>query len=107
MTDYIEINKAQIPYSFQISLGDTLFTLTFRYNRTGDFFTVDLEKDGELICAGEKLVYGQPLWRNTYRPGKYPAVTIVPQSKNRDDVSAVTYDNFNELVYLYIDNGED
>lgn len=107
MINYIPINKRLIPYTFQISLADELFSLTFRYNRFGDFFTVALSKGGREICAGEKLVFGMPLWNNLYRPGDYPALTIVPAAQKGSTANTVTWDNFGETVFLVIDSGGD
>ena len=106
MTSYISINKELIPYYFDISLADEIFTLEFNYNRTGDFFTVALHKDGELISAGEKLVYGVPLWQSTYINGKHPSLTIIPLAENADGVKAVTYDNLGNTVFLVVDDEE-
>lgn len=107
MTDYIEINKALIPYSFDISLADEIFTIEVKYNRIGDFFTLALYKNDELICAGEKIVYGVPLWQNVFQQGKYPALDIIPKAENKEDVTAVTHANLNDTVFLFIDNGSD
>lgn len=105
--DYISINKELLPYSFEISLADEIFTLEVQYNATGDFFTIALYKDDELVCAGEKVVYGVPLWVDVEQPDKYPALVIIPQAENKEDVSAVTYANLDETVFLVIDNGGD
>ena len=107
MKNYIPINKNLIPYSFQITLADEIFTLTVKYNRFGDFFTVALSKEGREICAGEKLVYGKALWANLYRPGDYPAVNIVPAAQKGGSANAVTWDNFGDTVFLIVDNGGD
>ena len=107
MTDYIEINKDLIPYSFDISLADEIFTIEVNYNRIGDFFTLALYKDNELICAGEKIVYGVPLWKDVFQHGKYPALDIIPKAANIEDITAVTYANLNDTVFLFVDNGSD
>lgn len=104
MTDYIEINKELIPYSFDISLADEIFTIEVSYNKAGDFFTLALYKDNEIVCAGEKVVYGVPLWQDVYQADKYPALIVLPKAENTDDVSAVTFDNLNNTVFLFIDN---
>ena len=106
MKTYIKVNKELIPYYFNIALADEIFTLEFNYNRTGDFFTVALRKDGELISAGEKLVYGVPLWQSTYISNKHPCLTIVPLAENADGVKAVTYDNLEKTVFLVVDDEE-
>ena len=52
MRDRIEITKELIPYTFEISLADEIFTITVNYNAYADMFTFSLEKDGETVCAG-------------------------------------------------------
>lgn len=67
-------------------------------------FTVDLYRDGELICAGEPIVYGIPLWKDVYKAGVFPAVDIIPRDPSGEN-NAVTYDNLGRTVLLLIDNG--
>lgn len=105
MRTRIEINKTLIPYSFQILLGGEVWGLRVDYNTKGDMFTVSLYKNDELIHANEPLIYGMPLWYNSRMEGDYPAVDIIPWSDNRE-ITAVTYDNFNETVFLVIDDQE-
>lgn len=101
--DRILITKNLIPYSFNILLADELFTITVNYNEKYDFFTAALEKDGEMICEGEPVVYGIPLFRDIYEAEKYPAIDIIPidESGGRNKV---TFENFNETVFLTIEN---
>jgi hypothetical protein len=104
--DIIEINKDLLPYSCEILLADELFELHFNYNATADLFTVDLYKGGELICAGEPIIYGVKLWKDVYKAGKFPAIDIIPIDPSGES-NAVTYDNLCETVLLAIDNGEE
>lgn len=101
--DRILITKDFVPYSFNISLADEMFTLIVDYNKKNDFFTIALKKDGVMICEGEPIIYGYPLFRDFYNPYKYPCIDIVPidESGERD---TVTFDNFNDTVFLTIDN---
>ena len=101
--DRILITKDLIPYSFNILLADELFNLTISYNENHNFFTVALEKDGEVICNGEPIVYGVPLFRDIYEAGKYPAIDIIPIDESGEQ-NTVTFENFNEVVFLTIDN---
>lgn len=103
--DVLEINKGLLPYQIDIVLGGELFTLHFNYNATADLFTVDLYKEGALICAGEPIVYGVPLWHDVYRSGKYPMLDIIPIDPSGES-SVVTYDNLGDTVLLVVDNGE-
>ena len=62
--EYIDIEKNSIPYTFEIVLAGETFQFTVNYNSFGDFFTVDLYKNNELVRMGEKIVYGLPLFEN-------------------------------------------
>ena len=102
--DRIEIKKSLIPYSFNIALPDEIFTITINYNENADLFVVALFKDDEMICSGEPIIYGVPLFQDIYKATKYPAINIIPLDES-GNMDAVTYDNFNETVFLIIDNG--
>lgn len=110
--DIIEIKKENIPYEFDILLGDETFRIGVNYNETAEFFTLNLAKldetTGEFVevCAGEPLVYGVPLWNDVYRSDKFPALVIVPYDESGES-NAVTFDNLERLVFLVIDNSED
>lgn len=106
MKDTIEIKKSLIPYTFNILLAGEEFTIRVDYNKTADMFVLRLEKDGEVICAGEPIVYGVPLWKDVFLANKYPALTITPLDEAKE-MNAVTYGNLNETVFLIIDNGSD
>jgi hypothetical protein len=103
MRDIIEINKDLIPYQFDILLGSDLFTLRVDYNKAADLFTIGLYKDGEMICAGEPLIYGVPLFSDIFTVGQYPEIDIVPLDESGQE-SAVTWDNFGKTVFLTIDD---
>lgn len=108
--EYIDINKDEIPESFDIDLADETFTLAFNYNEVGDFFTVDLYKpseDGDDIplVIGEKLVLNQPLWDDIVNPD-LPAPTLVPKDLS-STADRITYENLGETVFLYIDDDGD
>lgn len=99
----IEINKSLIPYDFNISLGGEFFNFRVDYNTTGDFFTLELKKDGKILCAGEPIIYGKRLFcdvRNTH----FPTVEIIPHDPS-GGYNAVTYENLSDGVYLAIDDG--
>ena len=101
MRDYIEINKSQIPYAFNILLADQWFELLIDYNKTADMFTVAVYKDDELLTS-EPLVLDVPLFQDTYQPG-FPMPTIVPCDPSGTS-TRVTWDNLGESVFLTIDN---
>jgi len=100
----IEINKPLIPYTFNIILGNEQFTFRVDYNNTGEFFTVELSKNGETLCSGEPVIYGKALFSDV-RNIKFPAVDIVPYDPS-GSYNAVTYDNLCDGVLLVIDNEE-
>lgn len=100
MRDYIKINKELVPYRFNILLADEWFELSIDYNKTADMFTVGVYKDDELI-TNEPLIFGMPLFNDTYQPNKFPAIEIVPYGVSED---TVTFENLGETVFLTIDN---
>lgn len=104
--DTITINKSLMPYSFQILLGGELFEFTVLYNETYGYFTAELRKNGMLVCAGEKIVYGKKLFEEIYVAGKFPAVDIIPLDLSGEH-DAVTFDNLSETVHLIINNQAD
>lgn len=104
--EVLEIKKDLLPYECTIQLAGEVFGLRFNYNATADLFTVDLYKEGELICAGEPIVYGKPLWGDVYRAGSFPALEIIPKDPSGES-NAVTFDNLGRTVLLIIDNGDE
>jgi hypothetical protein len=102
---YIEIVKDLIPYRFEISVLDELFTMEVHYNNDYDFYTVNLERDGEVLVTGEKLVYGRQLFQDV-RDGRYPKLPLIPydESGQQHQVNAST---LSESVFLMIWNEGD
>ncbi|MBW7452436.1 phage baseplate plug protein [Paenibacillus sepulcri] len=98
--EYIDIEKDLIPYRFDITLADELFTFEVNYNADYDFFTVDLEKDGEVLAVGEKLVYGVPLFTDVW-DNRFPGVPIMPYDESEIS-TAVTWDTLSVSVFLFI-----
>ena len=97
----LEIEKELLPYQCDIVLGGALFTLHFSYNAMAELFTVDLYKGGELVCAGEPIVYGVPLWCDVYRQEDFPSVAIIPLDLSGES-HTVTYDNLGETVQMIV-----
>lgn len=106
MRDRIIVEKELIPYSFDILLGAEWFSLEFHYNETADLFTVTLSKDDEVLVYGEPIIYGVPLFMDVYQSGVFPALNIVPYDESEQE-TAVTWDNFNETVFLTIEQDGD
>lgn len=105
MRDRILVDKNLLPYSFDILLGAEWFELEFHYNKAADLFTVTLSKDESVIVHNEPIIYGVTLFSDLYQSGKYPMLDIVPIDESGQE-TAVTYDNFNETVFLTIKQGE-
>ena len=101
--DRILIEKSLIPYRFTIALTDVSHTLEIRYNSEADLFVIVLyDTDGNMLTI-EPVIYGSEMFAQQYRAGIYPAVSIVPLDESGEE-TAVTWDNFNETVFLYIMN---
>lgn len=105
MKDRIMVKKKLIPYGFNITLGKDKFNMRFAYNQQADLFTVSLYRNGMLLCHGEPLIYGVPLFRDIYESGVFPVLDIIPSDES-GQVQAVTWDNFGETVFLTIENGK-
>lgn len=101
--DTITINKSLVPYTFSILLGGELFDFRVDYNETHGFFTIQLSKDGEVVCSGEKIVYGKKLFEEIFVHGKFPSVEIIPLDLSGEHTD-VSFDNLSETVQLYINN---
>ncbi|MFD1777007.1 phage baseplate plug family protein [Paenibacillus rhizophilus] len=99
--DYIEIDKDNIPYRFEISISDELFTIEIHYNTEYDFFTLDLEDaEGNTLVTGEKLVYGQALFADVW-DSRFPKQPIVPWDESENSTE-VTWNTLGTSVFLYI-----
>lgn len=97
---YINIDKNLIPYEFEISLKNETYQFEVLYNTVGDFFTINLYKDHELIRYGEKVVYNVPLFENLQHLG-VPKVWIFPHDTT-NQANRITFENMNEDVFLYV-----
>ncbi|MCM3143036.1 hypothetical protein [Brevibacillus sp. MER 51] len=102
--EYIEIEKGLIPYRFEISLSDAVFTFEIHYNSEFDFFTADLERDGELLATGVKLVYGVPLFTDS-KDHRFPQEEIIPFDLS-GTTQEVTWSTLEETVFLYVLEGD-
>lgn len=105
MKDRIIINKDIVPYTFDILLAETWYTIEVKYNEYADLFTIELYKDGKCLCSGEPIVYGKPLFVDVYNP-EFPKLSIIPVDE-AGNTSVVTWENFGETVFLSIYDDED
>lgn len=103
MRDIIEVEKSEIPCSFDIILGAEEFNLLFKYNEVCDIFTCTLSKNEQVLVYDEPLVYGIPLFKDVYNSATFPCLDIVPYDESGEE-NAVTYENFGEKVLLTIDD---
>lgn len=105
MNEYIEIDKDEIPYSFEIELAGEVFEIEVNYNQTYDFFTVDLFKDGGVLVIGEKLIINRPLFENRVNID-LPKIQIIPKDR-ANSATRITYENMNETVFLYVGDSDE
>jgi len=105
LNEYIEIDKDEIPYSFEIELAGEVFEIEVNYNQTYDFFTIDLFKDGEVLVIGEKLIINRPLFKNRVNID-LPKVQIIPKDR-ANSATRITYENMNETVFLYVGDSDE
>lgn len=107
MDEYIEIYKEDIPYSFEIVLGGDLFELGIGYNVNGDFFTVDLYKDSNALCIGEKILLDQAIFKNVSvdKAGNvdfnFPTDVIMAVG-NSENIGRVGWEELENSVFLYV-----
>ncbi len=100
--EYIAIEKDLIPYRFDIAIEGKTYTFEIHYNAENDYFTVDLYRNGQLVIAGVKIVYGRPLFAAHMHLDVLP-VQIVPLDLS-GQTERVTWDNLNETVFLWLVN---
>lgn len=98
--DYIPVDKNAIPYHADIRIKGTTYTFGFNYNSQGDFFTVDLWKNGTELAKGEKISYGRTLWHQ-YADDRFPMCGVIPFDP-AGEADRVGWDELGESVLLYI-----
>lgn len=97
---FIDIEKENIPYEFDTTIGGKAYTFHINYNAEYDYFTIDLYRNGELIVDGEKIVYGRPLFFSCTHLD-VPAEPILPYDMAGIETQ-VTWDNLNNTVFLWL-----
>lgn len=102
---YIEIDKEEIPYKFEINLADETFEFGINYNELGDFFTVDLYKNTKPIILGQKIMYKKELFDGILEDD-LPRVLILPYDTT-EQAERVGYDELENDVLLFIVTGDD
>lgn len=96
---YIDIEKDKIPYRFEIVLKEETFQFEVLYNSIGDFFTLNLYKNHNLVTYGQKIVLNVDLFDNI-KHLDVPKLTIRPYDTT-DEALKISYENMNEDVFLY------
>ncbi|MBB1078971.1 hypothetical protein H5S09_04235 [Limosilactobacillus sp. STM2_1] len=97
-----DIDVSNIPQVFSTSFGNTAVNIGINYNKTGDFYTVDLfDIQNKPIITGEKLIYGKRLWRNSVDE-RIPAVDLVPLDESGKS-NICNKETFGKTVFLFID----
>lgn len=97
----IPIEREEVPARFEIDIAGEDFEMEIRHNGRFDFYTVDLHKDGQLIVAGEKIVYGRALFSTLPDDSVLPKYPITPISEAGEPAS-IGYENFGTSVFLTI-----
>ena len=101
--EYIEIEKEEIPYSFEIMLDSDTYTFEIMYNERQKMFTVSLyDSEDNPLVYGEPITYGKELFRDV-RDLKFPIDRIIPLDPAGKETE-VTYENFGSTVLLVIDS---
>lgn len=98
--NFVDIEKDLIPYRFDVPIADEMFTFEIHYNAEHDFFSVDLERDGEVLAVGTKMVYGVPLYGDV-QDNRYPAYPLLPLDLAGKS-SMVTWNTLSTSVFLYV-----
>ena len=97
----IPVFRESVPYEAQYRLGDATYRLVFNYNYYGDYFTVDLHRGADVLRAGEKIVFGKPLFSSFLANPRFPTVVIVPADLSLNEKRA-GWNEVSDSVYLYL-----
>jgi len=103
--EYMPVFKERIPYSANFRIAGSTFTFSFYYNIEGDFFTVDLEHNGEVLARGEKITYLRPLFL-TYLTDEFPLRPIIPYDLSKK-AERVGWNELENEVFLFVLGGVD
>lgn len=102
----IPLDKAKVPYQFDIALDKQLFTLELHYNLQFDFFTMDLIKGTTTLVSQEKLILKQFPFRECYEDKDHNLNPNFPQGlfyvgTTDSTIKRVNYANLGDTVQLY------
>jgi|SRR5699024_5573035 len=100
---YIPFEKDDLPVEFEIELSGSDYVLGLNYNKSQDFFTVDLWNiKHEPLVLGEKMVLNEKLWQDVINE-ELPAEDLIPMDES-GTAREITYDNFMDTVFLFVDD---
>ncbi|MCD5030859.1 phage baseplate plug family protein [Enterococcus faecalis] len=100
---YIPIDKYSLPERFEIPLGNTHYIFEVDYNRTEQFFTVDLyDMEFTPLVIGEQMVINERLWQDIVDT-RLPSADLIPMDES-GSAKEITFENFGVQVFLYIDD---
>lgn len=106
MKEYIELEKEELPTSFEIDFGSETFVMALNYNEKNAFWTVDFaQADGTELVNGERLRLNQQLFSDL-TDDRLPMAPLVPFSTDAN-VTEITKENFYETVFVFVDDTND
>lgn len=101
--DMIEVDLDDLPYSVDIPIEDTVYTLSFEYNEVARSYSVDVaDADGNDLYLGWRLILNQPLWYGI-ADQRLPVWSIIPMDES-GQAKELTPENFQRSVFLLIDD---
>lgn len=103
MRDRLPLDKEMTPYSYNIAVGEAMYQFEFHYNSAGDYFTAHLSRDGQVLCYGEKIVYGAPLFAGLAGAGGFPPVRLVPLDES-GEASRAGWNEMGTSVFLSVED---
>ena len=107
MARLFPIDKALVPYNFDVTLSNQDYTFRINYNEKADRFTIDLSLNGVSIIQGEKITYGLPIFdaiqidNSNNQNTNIFSETLIPIDLS-DTQTEVNYDNFYDSVFIYV-----
>ncbi len=99
---YMDIDKSNIPYRFQMDLKSKTLGFEIRYNTVFDYFTMNVfDKEWNVLASGKKLVIGVNVLSAIYDEAVPEGIEIIPYDLSAT-VDRITWENFTQSVKIYI-----
>lgn len=96
------IDKTQLPSTFTFEDGNKSFYITMYYRELTDNFYITLSDiNGVTLVAGEKVVYGEPLFKVT--DPRLPSTTYIPLDESGQS-KEVNFSTFGVTVFIFADD---